>query len=422
MTKLRRTRLPGAALCFALSLAMLAALFAAGGGRPYTSAPAGFHYGINSPLDVLCLLLPPSDRLWGMQLLLLLRAAGAGTAMCWYLERHAGRSRLMAALGAAYAAGVYTACIINVIWVDAAIFLPLMMNAADLVMDGGKGRRLAVTAFFCVLTNCYTSWPLCLFLLLYLAWQWFCRSGKADLPGFGRALARLIRAMLPGILAALCCLMPVLLHQYHSDAFRFSEAARNAAFPLESLIYCLFFGRYTLASATVGLPYLYVGVLVLAAAVLYFFGGASTRAKFVSAFALVVILASYLVEAPGICWSDGADVAVFPFRYGFIFSAMLLVLAADTITADCPPPSSAVAFLLFMGIVLLDYRENARSAFTPMRLAVNLLACPVSWGCLWLRRTRPARHRLTGAIWAGLLLAELYAGSCITLYGVLKLP
>lgn len=409
------------ALCFALSLGLLAALYAAGGCKPYTTAPAGLHYGINSPLDVLCFLLPGELRSAGMQHLLMLRAAAAGTAMCWYLARHAGKSPLLAALGAAYAAGVYTACIINVIWVDAAILLPLLLDAADRVLAGGRGVRLGATAFFCVLLNCYTSWPLCLFVLAYLAWQWFCRPGRAEPAGLGRALKAALRGMVPGAALALLCLAPVLLYEYNSDAFHFTDMVRGVRFSLESVIYCLFLGRYTLASALIGLPYLYVGVGALSAAVLYFFGKAPTRAKFASAFMVLAVLSSYLVEMPGISWDDGTDVAVFPFRYGFVFSAVLLILAADTILGDCPPPASAAAFLLFIGIFLLGYKENARAAYAPVRLLANAAACPAAWCCLWLRQNRPAR-RLYGAAYSLFLLAELYAGSCITLYGVFTLP
>lgn len=410
------------AWCFALSLLLLAALYAAGGCKPYTSAPAGFHYGINSPLDVLCFFLPAGRRLAGMQYLLMLRAAAAGAGMCWYLGRHAGKSQLLAVLGAAYAAGVYTACIINVIWVDAAILLPLLLDAADLVLAGGRPFRLGAAVFFCVLTNCYTSWPLCVFVALYVVWQWCCRPGRLEPAGLGRALRAAACGVLPGVLAALACLSPVLLYQYHSEAFHFTDVVRRVSFSMESVVYCLFFGRYTLASASVGLPYLYVGVGLLSAAVLYFFGGAPTRAKFASAFLVVAVLFSYMVEIPGISWDNGADVAVFPFRYGFVFSAMLLIFAADTLLGDCPPPAAGAAFLAFMGIFVLGYRNNARAAFTPLRFAVNLLACPAAWGCLWLRQRSPTRRRLWGGAYGLLLLAELYAASCITLYGVLKLP
>ena len=75
-------------LGFACSLGVVLALYLAGGWRPYVNAPAGFHYGINSPCDAITLLLPPGRWVQTQQLLLILRAALAGWGICLYLTAH----------------------------------------------------------------------------------------------------------------------------------------------------------------------------------------------------------------------------------------------------------------------------------------------------------------------------------------------
>ena len=202
------------------SLGVLLALYLAGGWRPYVNAPAGFHYGINSPLDALTLLLPPGWRVLTQQGLLILRATAAGGVMCWYLMRHYGCvSRLFAPMCAGYAAAVYTGCIINLVWVDAATLLPLMLDAADVVLNTGRLRRLFVLTFVCVAVNCYTAWPLCLYCLFYIIWQFLRRPGRMDWLGFAKAVWNGVKAMLPGLLAAFLLLSPVMWAQYQSDAF-----------------------------------------------------------------------------------------------------------------------------------------------------------------------------------------------------------
>ena len=75
------------ALAFALSLGAVLALYLAGGWRPYVNAPAGFHYGVNSPFEALTLLLPPGWWVLAQQALLILRAALAGCAITgWQAE------------------------------------------------------------------------------------------------------------------------------------------------------------------------------------------------------------------------------------------------------------------------------------------------------------------------------------------------
>lgn len=400
------------------SLGVLLALYLAGGWRPYVNAPAGFHYGINSPLDALTLLLPPGWRVLTQQGLLILRATAAGGVMCWYLMRHYGCvSRLFAPMCAGYAAAVYTGCIINLVWVDAATLLPLMLDAADVVLNTGRLRRLFVLTFVCVAVNCYTAWPLCLYCLFYIIWQFLRRPGRMDWPGFAKAVWNGVKAMLPGLLAAFLLLSPVIWAQYQSDAFHLATSGEEFGFAPMELIYCLFFGRYSSACAAAGMPYLYIGSIVLMLALLYFMGNDSTRAKFAGAFLLAGVGASYLVNLPGLTWQNGDDLAVFPFRYGFLLSAMLLILAADTVIHDPPPISSLAAAMFVLAIYLLGYHGTVGTAARTWRLAIGgglYLAC-----CPLLRmRAQPSQRRAAGILLAVLMLADAVVSSCITLYGV----
>lgn len=399
-------------------LGVLLALYLAGGWRPYVNAPAGFHYGINSPLDALTLLLPPGWRVLTQQGFLILRAAAAGGVLCWYLMRHLGQvSRLFAPLCAGYAAAVYTGCIINLVWVDAATLLPLMLDAADTVLRTGRVRRLLVLTFICVAVNCYTAWPLCVYCLFYLIWQVLRRPGPMDWPGFFRAIGNGLRAMLPGMAAAILLVLPVVWSQYRSDAFHMAAAGEQFGFEPMELIYCLFFGRYSSACAAAGMPYLYTGSAAVILALLYFMGNDdSTRAKFASAFLLVGVLASYLVDLPGLTWQNGDDLAVFPFRYGFLLSAMLLILAADTVVKDSPPISSLAAAMFVLAIYLLGYRGTVGPAARLWRLGIGggvYLAC-----CALLRLRAQLRYRRSaGILLTVLMLADVIVSSCITLYG-----
>lgn len=405
------------ALAFALSLGAVLALYLAGGWRPYVNAPAGFHYGVNSPFEALTLLLPPGWWVLAQQALLILRAALAGCAMGYYLIRHFRSScRMFAPLCAGYAAAVYTGCIINLVWVDAALLLPLLLSAADRVLRGGGWHPLAVLCFLCVASNCYTAWPLCLFCLLYGLWQLLARPGRLDGRAFGRAVWDLARAMLPGMLLAVILVLPVIVLQYHSDAFQFVADPDAFGFEPMELAYCLFFGRYSAACAADGMPYLYIGSAALLLALCYFLGGDSTRAKFAAAALAAGVAASYLLELPGVSWQNGDDLAVFPFRYGFLLSAMLVIFAADTLV-HAPPPTPALGAALFLAaIYLLGYQGTVGSAARTWRLAA---AAALYLGCCVLLRLRakPGWQRRAAVLLALLLLADVVASSCITLYG-----
>ena len=404
-------------LGFVLSLVVVLALYLAGGWRPYVNVLPGFHYGINSPFDAFNLLLPPGWWTLVQQHLLMLRAAFAGFGICYYLTRHFSTDcRLFAPLSAGYAAAVYTGCVINLVWVDAALLLPFLLAAADHCLRSGNGKALTLLCFVCVLSNCYTAWPVCVFCFLSGIWQQLCLPGRLDLRGFRLSVAALVRAMLSGVLLGVLPVLPVIVSQYQSDAFRFVPGTDNFGFAPMELAYCLFFGRYSSACAAVGMPYLYIGSAALMLALCYFLGTDSTRAKFVSAALTAGVAASYLLDLPGISWQNGDDLAVFPFRYGFLLSAMLVIFAADTLVHQSPPVPALGAGLFLAAIYLLGYRGTVGSAARTWRLAAGAglyLGC-----CVLLRlRARPGWQRRAAWLLSVLLLADVVVSSCISLYG-----
>lgn len=396
-------------------------LYRAAGFTPYSTAPAGYHYGINSPMEAVFLLLPMGVRAHAIQYFLLVRAAAAGTALCWFLRRHfASESRLLPFLCVAYGAGVYTACIINVAWLDAAILLPFMLDTTDGLAEGRGRLRFGIFVFVCVLSNCYTAWPLCLTCFVYLIWRCVAYPGPMDWRRLRHGVSGYLRGLIPGAAAALVCLLPVLWGYLHGGAFHISPEAREVGFAFQDVLYCLFYGRYSFSSASAGLPYIYSGMAGFALALLYFFNKDGTRQKFASSFFLVALAASYLIEMPGISWQNGEDLAVFPFRYGFVFSAILLLFAADTLIHGTPPIGSVLASLVFFGIWVLGYRQYVGAGASYGKLAMGIALYLASCVCLWLRDRCPRLRQGAAALLAVLILFDVYASSCITLYGVLR--
>ena len=144
------------------------------------------------------------------------------------------------------------------------------------------------------------------------------------------------------------------------------------------------------------MPYLYIGSAALMLALCYFLGTDSTRAKFVSAALTVGVAASYLLDLPGISWQNGDDLAVFPFRYGFLLSAMLVIFAADTLVHQSPPVPALGAGLFLAAIYLLGYRGTVGSAGT--NLAAGRRGRAVSGLLRFAAAAGPARLAAPGCL------------------------
>ena len=237
-----------------------------------------FAYYMNSPFNLLFLLLPTRMVPQAAGLIFLLRTGVTAAAFCWYLQRHFAKADpLFAVLGQCYAFCAF--CIVynqNIIWMDVVWLLPLVLAALDDLMRLGRHWGFTVLVFLCILLNFYIAWPVCLFSILYFLCLWPSRGQGR----FGRRFAAFAAS---GVLAAglsFFFLLPVLLEVQESKGglfdFTFSLTPR---FNLLQLPYRLFFGNFFWNDVTNGLPNIYCGVVLVPLVLLYFCGNAPRREK-----------------------------------------------------------------------------------------------------------------------------------------------
>ena len=133
-----------------------------------------FAYYMNSPFNLLFLLLPTRMVPQAAGLIFLLRTGVTAAAFCWYLQRHFAKADpLFAVLGQCYAFCAF--CIVynqNIIWMDVVWLLPLVLAALDDLMRQGRHWGFTVLVFLCILLNFYIAWPVCLFSILYFLCLW----------------------------------------------------------------------------------------------------------------------------------------------------------------------------------------------------------------------------------------------------------
>ena len=103
-----------------------------------------FAYYMNSPFNLLFLLLPTRMVPQAAGLIFLLRTGVTAAAFCWYLQRHFAKADpLFAVLGQCYAFCAF--CIVynqNIIWMDVVWLLPLVLAALDDLMRQGHHLSL----------------------------------------------------------------------------------------------------------------------------------------------------------------------------------------------------------------------------------------------------------------------------------------
>ena len=376
-----------------------------------------FAYYMNSPFNLLFLLLPTRMVPQAAGLIFLLRTGVTAAAFCWYLQRHFAKADpLFAVLAQCYAFCAF--CIVynqNIIWMDVVWLLPLVLAALDDLMRRGRHWGFTGLILLCILLNFYIAWPVCLFSILYFLCLW-------PSQGQGELRRRFGCFAASGVLAAalsLFFLLPVLLEVQESKGGLFDFTfSLTPQFNLLQLPYRLFFGNFFWNDVTNGLPNIYCGVVLVPLVLLYFCGNAPRREKLGFAALLAALAGSFWIKGIDRLWHGMKQPVWFPYRYSFLFSAVVILLAARVLTGG---PQRRRAWGLAAGLTavwLAGYPLAAGAElFSRSKLAAAAGLCAASLVAAWFLLEKPAlnKRRLLYGAAALLTAADLGANTLLAL-------
>ena len=289
-------------------------------------APA-FAYYLASPFNVLLLFFPERLLAEGILLITLLKvalAAGTFAACAQALLRR--RNAAVVALAVLYAGMQYMlAYSWNIMWLDAVALLPLVVLFFERMLHGGRPRYYIFALALTLLASYYISFMVCVFLvLLFLVWLLRCRrSGRAVLRAGGRFA---VSSLLAGGLAA-CLLIPTALALGRTSAAGGTLGAFKTNFALFDGFSRLFYGvEPTIRSGN--LPNLYCGVAAVLLLPIYLTTRQiPLRRRLCGGGLLALLLLSCTVEPLDLLWHGLHAPNDLPYRFSFLFSFWLLLLA-----------------------------------------------------------------------------------------------
>ena len=258
--------------------------------------------------------------------------------------------------------GFNVANVFQILFFTAVHIFPLVVLGLRKLLKGKSPLLYILSLCYALVTSYYMGFMICVAsVLLFFLYLWL-YSAEVKGKKWKLFLRFALGSLCGGLLAAAVWLPSLLgivggrLEQTKITDFSFAENM-----PLPEIGAKLFTGANNVYELVNGLPNIYVGILPLALVILYFMNKKVNRRKKIAAgIALGFYILAFYITAFNMLMHGGTTTNWFNFRYSYIFSFLLLLIAAeeweqlDTISiADC---KKCGAFLLLAILIVFSKR------------------------------------------------------------------
>ena len=304
-------------------------------------------YYLMSPFNIFYIIIPFKHYGLAVFLTIWLRYGAIGLSFSHFLiKRYKGaesRMWLVPLFATAYAlSGMLVSYQMNVIFYDAMIMLPLVIIYLEDLLDGGRPYRYAFILGLTVFLQFYMGYMISIFIVLYSCYYVSPRLSiqgnlKQKLKHFLSPLVKTFAFSVIGVAIASILIVPVFYNLLESkgqvgDAMRFSFAFQINPVDILSKLAIGGFDTASGWSAGPNLPNIYIGALGFIGFILYFTSKQVAKEKRWAAGAVtLVFLISFVNEFVSKIWHMGQNPAGFFFRFSWLFSFFMLVLAYQVI-------------------------------------------------------------------------------------------
>ena len=302
-------------------------------------------YYLASPLNLLILLFPRNYVLEGFTFVLMLKIAFSGLTFSYYISKKFKRYDV----SIVYFALFYALCgwmlgyNWNVMWMDCAALLPLIVLGVDRLIKEGKGLLYGITLGIAIFSNYYIAVMICMFLVLYFFVAFFenrriysKRANKMVKKTIGlfvhRGLLFAGYSLLAGAFGAVM-ILPTL------SALSVSNSA-SSTFPTTIKFYNSWTEMIAQQFAFVkptdlsGQPNLYFGVFTLGLVFLYIFRkGIPWSTKILKLLLLAFLVFSTNFRILDYIWHGFHFPNSLPARFTFIYAFLALSIAYESFMA-----------------------------------------------------------------------------------------
>ena len=329
-----------------------------------------FAYYVASPFAWLVALFPRGMMLEALLFIFLLKTGFCGFSFGFYLHktsRHINKTHIVT-FSTMYALCSYA--IVqqhNSMWIDALIWLPIITYAIEELIKKGHYKLFVISLSIMLMSHYYIGYMVCIYVALYFFYYLFATKNNNLINEKMHMLKSLLRIGIFSLIAIGVAAI-VIFGAYYSLQFgknTFSTPSWDFTFryDLLDLTAKVLPGAYDTVRPE-GLPVIYCGTLVLLLLPAYYLSkNISLKEKVLSSSLLAFFLMSFTLKPLDTVWHGFQVPNWLNYRYSFIFSFLLLVIAYKAFGEIRKISSKVFLFsgtaLIFLTVILQKFEfEN----------------------------------------------------------------
>lgn len=297
-------------------------------------------YYLASPFTFIVILMPRKLIIEALMVMQLCKVGACGATFYAYAQNSKRVPALQSVIfSTMYALMAFVAIqLIDPMWVDGPIFLPLVILGVEYLVDDGRKANYIIPLAIMFIANFYIGFMIAIFVAIYFVYYLFFGAKRKfnGINDYAKVFGRMVLSTGVVLLCSYIMIVPV----YNALAlgkFDFSDpdySLRTMFNPIE-LLPTLFPNQYYSVNVDEGTrmygrPEIYCGVLSFILVPLYFFNNKiSKNRKIGYGLLLFVMFFSMWVKPLNMMWHGGQDPNWLPYRYSFLVSFILVAMASE---------------------------------------------------------------------------------------------
>jgi len=217
----------------------------------------------------------------------------------------------------------------NIMWLDGVIWLPIILLGIDKLIIKQKPLLFLISLTIAIMSNYYIGYMLCIGSLLYFLYKLYIYNNYSlSFKKDKKMIWYFFKFALLSVGVSMVVLLPSALSLMGGKTENFlNDIFPKQSYPIFDLVSKFYIGTSDIETVF-GAPNVYVSLFLLILAILYFFNKKiDKKERKASAILISIFLISFTIFPIDLIWHLFQKPIMFTYRYSFIFSFILIILA-----------------------------------------------------------------------------------------------